>query len=98
MMNALKRRLVAALIFGVPLLAGAQSLPLAPRPPELTQPPPAQPPAVPGAAEAELVPPRREDATWRATLERIAQSVVAIKIDSTRAFDTEWNTSAQATG
>jgi pro-apoptotic serine protease NMA111 len=39
-----------------------------------------------------------EDATWAATLERIAQSVVAIKIDATRAFDTEWNTSAQATG
>jgi S1-C subfamily serine protease len=42
--------------------------------------------------------PPREDAFWRATLERIAQSVVSIKIDSTRAFDTEWNASAQATG
>ncbi len=39
-----------------------------------------------------------EDAAWSATLERVAQSVVAIKIDSTRAFDTEWNTSSQATG
>jgi S1-C subfamily serine protease len=35
---------------------------------------------------------------WAATLERIAGSVVAIEIDQTRAFDTEWNTSAQATG
>jgi hypothetical protein len=32
------------------------------------------------------------------TLERIAQSVVAIEVDQTRAFDTEWNASAQATG
>ncbi len=94
-MNELLRRVVAGLICGMPLLLGAQSLPLAPRPPEVTQQPSGQPPPL---AEPELAPPRREDATWRATLERIAQSVVAIKIDSTRAFDTEWNTSAQATG
>jgi pro-apoptotic serine protease NMA111 len=50
------------------------------------------------AAAAASTPPRQEDATWSATLERIAQSVVAIKIDSTRAFDTEWNSSSQATG
>jgi len=31
-------------------------------------------------------------------LERIATGVVTIQIDSTRAFDTEWNTTAQATG
>lgn len=42
--------------------------------------------------------PLRENATWAATLERIARSVVAIQIDGTRAFDTEWSTSAQATG
>jgi S1-C subfamily serine protease len=35
---------------------------------------------------------------WAETLERIASSVVAIDVDSTRAFDTEWNSSAQATG
>jgi S1-C subfamily serine protease len=35
---------------------------------------------------------------WARTLERIANGVVAIQIDETRAFDTEWNTSAQATG
>jgi S1-C subfamily serine protease len=39
-----------------------------------------------------------ETATWASTLERIAQSVVTIKIDQTRAFDTEWSTTAQATG
>ena len=99
-MNAFKRRLVVGLILGVPLLAGAQSPPVAPSPPEVPVPATGVPPpnGAPPPAEAELAPPRREDATWRATLERIAQSVVAIKIDSTRAFDTEWNTSAQATG
>jgi S1-C subfamily serine protease len=37
-------------------------------------------------------------ADWAATLERIAGSVVAIQLDQTRSFDTERNTSAQATG
>jgi S1-C subfamily serine protease len=37
-------------------------------------------------------------ANWAQTLGRIASGVVTIQIDSTRAFDTEWNTSAQATG
>jgi S1-C subfamily serine protease len=37
-------------------------------------------------------------ASWAQTLERIASGVVTIQIDSTRAFDTEWNTTAQATG
>src|SRR5450432_603180 len=37
-------------------------------------------------------------ANWAQTLERIANGVVTIQIDSTRAFDTEWNTTAQATG
>src|ERR1700694_466853 len=35
---------------------------------------------------------------WEQTRERIASGVVTIQIDSTRAFDTEWNTTAQATG
>src|SRR6185369_8148605 len=60
-------------------------------------PPPGAPRTAAPAAE-EVAAPRREDAPWAATLERIAQSVVAIKIDATRAFDTEWNSSAQATG
>ena len=37
-------------------------------------------------------------ADWAATLERIAGSVVAIQIDQARAFDTERNVTAQATG
>jgi pro-apoptotic serine protease NMA111 len=39
-----------------------------------------------------------EDPDWAVTLERIAGSVISIKIDATRAFDTEWNNSSQATG
>ena len=35
---------------------------------------------------------------WPATLERISTGVVTIQIDATRAFDTEWNASSQATG
>ncbi|MBM5812449.1 MAG: PDZ domain-containing protein [Gammaproteobacteria bacterium] len=37
-------------------------------------------------------------ARWARTLEQIAPAVVAIQVDATRAFDTEWNASAQATG
>jgi S1-C subfamily serine protease len=39
-----------------------------------------------------------EARTWDRTLERIATGVVSINIDSTRAFDTERNSSSQATG
>lgn len=39
-----------------------------------------------------------ENPAWDQTLERIAMSVVTIEIDQTRAFDTEWNQSSQATG
>jgi len=39
-----------------------------------------------------------ENTAWNETLERISTGVVSIRVDSTRAFDTEWNTSTQATG
>lgn len=39
-----------------------------------------------------------ETPAWEQTLERIAPSVVTIEVDQTRAFDTEWNQSSQATG
>ena len=39
-----------------------------------------------------------DDTAWTETLERISSGVVSIRVDSTRAFDTEWNTSSQATG
>jgi S1-C subfamily serine protease len=40
----------------------------------------------------------QEPPTWNKTLERISSGIVSIQIDSTRAFDTERNSSAQATG
>jgi S1-C subfamily serine protease len=39
-----------------------------------------------------------EEPEWTGTLERISTGVVSIRVDSTRAFDTEWNASSQATG
>jgi S1-C subfamily serine protease len=39
-----------------------------------------------------------EEPEWSGTLERISSGVVSIRVDSTRAFDTEWNSSSQATG
>ena len=39
-----------------------------------------------------------EEPEWAGTLERISTGVVSIRVDSTRAFDTEWNSSSQATG
>jgi S1-C subfamily serine protease len=50
------------------------------------------------AAGAAAMPTPGTPANWSQTLERIASGVVTIQIDGTRAFDTEWNTSAQATG
>jgi S1-C subfamily serine protease len=49
-----------------------------------------------GSALAAGVP--AQPGQWRDTLERIATGVVSIKVDSTRAFDTEWNQTGQATG
>ena len=39
-----------------------------------------------------------EEPAWIGTIERISSGVVSIRVDSTRAFDTEWNSSTQATG
>ena len=39
-----------------------------------------------------------EEPAWVGTLERISTGVISIRVDSTRAFDTEWNSSSQATG
>ena len=51
-------------------------------------------PAMPLPQPIEL----EESTRWSRTLERISTGVVAITIDAARAFDTEWNTSSQATG
>lgn len=40
----------------------------------------------------------QEERRWGETLERISSGVVSIRVDITRAFDTEWNQSSQATG
>jgi len=50
------------------------------------------------ATQAAIPQSEGESAAWRGTLARVAESVVAIELDQTRAFDTEWNSSAQATG
>jgi pro-apoptotic serine protease NMA111 len=60
--------------------------------PNMAAPPP--PTTLPTPAPTSIGTP----ANWAQTLERIASGVVTIQIDGTRAFDTEWNTTAQATG
>jgi S1-C subfamily serine protease len=69
-------------------------------PPALNAPPPVNVTAPPSAAAPVAEPPQYLDrsANWAQTLERIASGVVTIQIDGVRAFDTEWNTTAQATG
>ncbi len=66
------------------------------QPPNEALPPP--PPGVGANAAAPLAPAVEGNPDWAETLERIAPSVVSINVDATRAFDTEWNTTAQATG
>ena len=54
-----------------------------------------------GASAAALLlalPAAAGNPAWDRTLSRVAPSVVTIEIDQTRAFDTEWNQSSQATG
>lgn len=91
------KRLRICLLAG--LLATSAHAQLAPQPPQ-PQPQPGQAgDAVQGLVPAEpVVSVEPADSGWTRTLERIAQSVVAIEIDQTRAFDTEWNASSQATG
>jgi len=36
--------------------------------------------------------------TWNQTIDAVSDSIVSIKIDNPRAFDTEWKSSSQATG
>ncbi len=75
-----------------PAPAGPVPAPAAPQP--QTAPPAgaAEPQIAQQAAAVEANP------DWAVTLERIAGSVVSIDIDLVRAFDTEWNATAQATG
>jgi pro-apoptotic serine protease NMA111 len=59
---------------------------------------PEPPPTVQPAPASSIGRPIEENPAWDRTLERIAPSVVSIEIDQTRAFDTDWNQSSQATG
>ncbi len=59
---------------------------------------PEPPPTVQPVPATGIARPVEENPAWDRTLERIASSVVSIEIDQTRAFDTEWNQSSQATG
>src|SRR5580704_18086939 len=70
-----------------------------------SQPLPSQPPPQPSPGTGQQAAQVAQQAAavegnpdWAVTLERIASSVVSIDIDAVRAFDTEWNTTAQATG
>src|SRR5579862_4039417 len=110
--NPLPRRLLMRLSYAWPLvLVATATLPVRSEPAEPTPTPVAavhtassSTPAAPGtqAHQAEELVQRaaavEENPDWAVTLERIASSVVAIDVDSTRAFDTEWNATAQATG
>jgi pro-apoptotic serine protease NMA111 len=70
----------------------------APAPGQGPPPAPVVAPKLPAAAIPVAAGEEASAADWAATLERIAGSVVAIQIDQARSFDTERNTSAQATG
>jgi pro-apoptotic serine protease NMA111 len=50
-----------------------------------------------GAARPQDIP-ASEPPQWSRTIERVATGIVSIRVDGTRAFDTEWNVSSQATG
>lgn len=71
-----------------------------------TESPPAPAAGAPAASAAAAAAPQiaqqaaavEANPDWAVTLERIAGSVVSIDLDMVRAFDTEWNTTAQATG
>ena len=83
----------------LPLLACAWLLPgLACGAPDAPKPDPHGPSAAQPATLAQQATAAEGNPDWSGTLERIVSSVVAINIDQVRAFDTEWNATAQATG
>jgi len=99
----LSRILIVGLVFVAPAILretraqGAESMAAQP-PPAQSQAGQRQAGAQSATTQAVLPQSEGESAAWRGTLARVAESVVAIEIDQTRAFDTEWNSSAQATG
>lgn len=92
-------RLLLCLLAPCAISLAQSSLPPAEPESPAVVPPQAEGPAQQQAEEvAQQAAAVEEDPDWAVTLERIAGSVVSIKVDATRAFDTEWNASAQATG
>src|SRR6185503_15423354 len=93
----MQRSLLFALLVAPLTVCAAAEVPVA-----VTPPSPANPGAAPEAREtapANAVPvSEAEDSRWTRTLEKVATGVVTIQVDLTRAFDTEWNMSSQATG
>jgi len=99
---------LAALAAGVAVAAGADNLvPNASTAPNVAEPPAVSAPPNAVVPPGSLVPSSAvmapglagvPSADWARTLERVATSVVTIQIDQTRSFDTERNTTAQATG
>ena len=82
--------LLAIILFAAVAHSQEPVAPPVPDPGSQQEPPRAEPP-VP-------IPVPEHDRDWSNTLERVATGVVSIRVDSTRAFDTEWNSSSQATG
>jgi pro-apoptotic serine protease NMA111 len=83
----------------LPLLTGLWLLPaLAHSAPDAAKPDVASPPTAQPATLAQQATAAEGNPDWSGTLERIVSNVVAINLDQTRAFDTEWNATAQATG
>ena len=83
-----------ALAAGVLVFAANAAQPAAPAAPAA----PRIAPVAPAATPAAVVAAGEQGADWARTIERIATSVVTIRVDQTRAFDTERNETAQATG
>jgi S1-C subfamily serine protease len=98
-------RRATILLVGVLVASVAGAQPPEPPPPPATAVGVPQVPPASGAGQSQQAAQLAQQAAsveespdWAVTLERIASSVVSIEVDATRAFDTEWNTSAQATG
>ena len=101
-MAPVRLTLLAVFLGGAALCAASEPAPV----PAAAPPAPAAPRPEPGPPHADAAAPQiaqqaaavEANPDWAVTLERIAGSVVSIDIDLVRAFDTEWNATAQATG
>jgi len=103
----MQRAILVLLGLLAPMVLGAQppepplppaSVPVAPQLPPRHEGAPGPHQSQQAAQLAQQAAAGEESPDWAVTLERIASSVVSIEVDAVRAFDTEWNTSAQATG